>query len=182
MALTNIAILKATPTDKLQKLSDGDGLQLHLTPQGSKLWRMAYRWQGKQKTLAFGAFPVISLAQARDMRADAKKKLANGIDPGQEKKDIKLALRVSQANSFESVARERHKHWSPSKNPRYADSVLARLEADVFPEIGSMPIVDIRPLDLVAMGKKTEARGANDVAKRNHEVCSAVFRLSLIHI
>lgn len=181
MALTNIAILKATPTDKLQKLSDGDGLQLHLTPQGSKLWRMAYRWQGKQKTLAFGAFPVISLAQARDMRADAKKKLANGIDPGQEKKDIKLALRVSQANSFESVARERHKHWSPSKNPRYADSVLARLEADVFPEIGSMPIVDIRPLDLVAMGKKTEARGANDVAKRNHEVCSAVFRYGIAH-
>ena len=79
MALTNIAISKATPTDKLQKLSDGDGLQLHITPQGSKLWRLAYRWQGKQKTLAFGAFPTISLAQARDMRADAKKKLANGI-------------------------------------------------------------------------------------------------------
>ncbi len=72
MALTNIAILKATPTDKLQKLSDGDGLQLHITPQGSKLWRMAYRWQGKQKTLAFGAYPLIPLAQARDMRAEAK--------------------------------------------------------------------------------------------------------------
>ncbi len=79
MALTNIAISKATPTDKLQKLSDGDGLQLHITPQGSKLWRMAYRWQGKQKTLAF-ACPLISLAQAREMRAEAKKKLANGID------------------------------------------------------------------------------------------------------
>lgn len=181
MALTNIAISKATPTDKLQKLSDSEGLQLHITPQGSKLWRMAYRWQGKQKTLAFGSYPLISLAQARDMRTEAKKKLANGIDPGQEKKDIKLARQVSQANSFESVARERHKHWSPSKNPRYADSVLVRLEADVFPEIGSMPIVDIRPLDLVAMGKKTEARGANDVAKRNHEVCSAVFRYGIAH-
>ena len=112
MALTNIAISKVTATDKLQKLSDGDGLQLHITPQGSKLWRMAYRWQGKQKTLAFGAYPLIPLAQARDMRAEAKKKLANGIDPGQEKQDIKLARRVSQANSFESVAREWHKQWS----------------------------------------------------------------------
>lgn len=136
---------------------------------------MAYRWQGKQKTLAFGAFPVISLAQARDMRADARKKLANGIDPGQEKKDIKLALRVSQANSFESVAREWHKHWSPVRNQRYAESVITRLEADVFPQIGSKPIADIKALDLVAMTKKTEARGVNDVAKRNYRVCAAVF-------
>ena len=181
MALTNIAILKATPTNKLQKLSDGDGLQLHITPQGSKLWRMAYRWQGKQKTLAFGAFPVISLAQARDMRADAKKKLANGIDPGQEKKDIKLARQVSQANSFESVAREWHKQWSPVRNARYAESVITRLEADVFPAIGSKPIADIKALDLVAMTKKTEARGVNDVAKRNYRVCSAVFRYAIAH-
>ena len=181
MALTNIAISKATPTDKLQKLSDGDGLQLHITPQGSKLWRMAYRWQGKQKTLAFGAYPLIPLAQARDMRAEAKKKLANGIDPGQEKQDIKLARRVSQANSFESVAREWHKHWSPPRNQRYAVSVLARLEADVFPEIGSKPISDIKSLDLVAMTKKTEARGASDVAKRNYQNCSAVFRYAIAH-
>jgi integrase len=115
------------------------------------------------------------------MRAEAKKKLANGIDPGQEKKDIKLARQVSQANSFESVAREWHKQWSPSKNPRYAVSVLSRLEAGVFPVIGSKPIADIRPLDLVAMGKKTEARGASDVAKRNHDVCSAVFRYGIAH-
>ena len=181
MTLTNFAISKVIATNKLQKLSDGDGLQLHITPQGSKLWRMAYRWQGKQKTLAFGAYPLIPLAQAREMRAEAKKKLANGIDPGQEKQDIKLARRVSQANSFESVAREWHKHWSPPRNQRYAVSVLARLEADVFSEIGSKPISDIRSFDLVAMGKKTEARGASDVAKRNHEVCGAVFRFGIAH-
>lgn len=181
MALTNIAISKATPTDKLQKLSDGDGLQLHITPQGSKLWRMAYRWQGKQKTLAFGAFPAISLAQARDMRAEARRKLANSIDPGQEKKDIKLALRVSQANSFESVAREWHKQWSPVRNSRYAESVLTRLEADVFPQIGSKPIADIKALDLVALTKKAEARGVNDVARRNYRVCTAVFRYGIAH-
>ena len=181
MALTNIAISKATPTDKLQKLSDGDGLQLHITPKGSKLWRLAYRWQGKQKTLAFGAYPGISLAQARDMRADAKKKLANGIDPGQEKKDIKLARLLSQANSFESVAREWHGQWKPTKNPRYAASVMIRLEADVFPQIGQKPIADIRPIALVAMTKKTEVRGVNDVAKRNYRVCSSVFRYAIAH-
>ncbi len=181
MALTNIAISKATATGKLQKLSDGNGLQLHITPKGSKLWRLAFRWQGDQETLSFGPYPAISLAQARDLRADALKKLANGVDPRQEKRDIKLARQVSQANSFESVAREWHKLWMPVRNPRYAESVMRRLEADVFPEIGSKPIADIRTLDLVAMTKKIETRGVSDVAKRNFRVCAMVFRFGVIN-
>ena len=138
MALTDTAIKKAQTTGKLQKLSDGSGLQLHIAPTGGKLWRWAYRFDGKQKTMAFGVYPAVSLAQARERRIEAAKVLARGIDPMAHKKAVKLAQQAAAEHSFESVARQWFEHWKGAKNARHANYVMARLEADVLlPHVGA---------------------------------------------
>lgn len=179
MALTDIQIRKASPLEKDFKLSDSGGLYLLVTKKGSKLWRMAYRFALKQKTLSFGEYPVVTLAEARDRAHEAKKVLSSGADPGEQKKAIKQAQLASHENSFESVAKEWFKRWSPSKAPRYAESVWTRLNADVFPEIGYRPISEIKAPDLVRMTQKIEQRGVGEVAKRNYNVCGQIFRYAL---
>ena len=181
MALTDTAIRKAQATDKLQKLSDGDGLQLHINPAGAKLWRMAYRFDGKQKTLALGVYPDVTLAQAREGTQSARKLLAQGMDPMASKKAAKEARQAANEHSFKSVALQWWNHWSTNKTTRHAEYVQRRLEADVFPAIGSRPIGEIEAPELVQMMKKIEARGALDIAKRSLETCSMVFRYAIAH-
>lgn len=181
MALTDTAIKKAQATDKLQKLSDGGGLQLHIPPTGGKLWRWAYRFEGKQKTMALGVYPAVSLAQAREWRNEAAKVLAKGTDPMAKKKSDKQAKALASENTFESVSREWWAHWSPNRTPRHAGYVMRRLEADVFPAIGARAITSIEAPDLVAMLKAIEARGAMDIAKRAHETTAQIFRHAIAH-
>ena len=181
MALSDTGIKKAKATDKLQKLSDGGGLQLHIAPTGGKLWRWAYRFGGKQKTLALGAYPSVSLADAREARDNARKLLAAGTDPMEQKKANKLARRAASEHSFESVARQWFEHWKGPKNARHAGYVLARLEADVFPAIGARPVAEILAPELVKMVKAIEARGALDIAKRCLQMCGQVFRYAIAH-
>ena len=180
MALTDTAIKKAQPTDKLQKLSDGGGLQLHVVPTGGKLWRWAYRFEGKQKTMPLGIYPAISLAQARELHREGVKLLATGVDPMAQKKADKVAKAVANENNFEAVAREWWAHWKHARtSDHHVEQTLRRLVADVFPAIGTRPIAEIEAPELVAMAKEIEKRGAGELAKRSLQVCSMIFRYAI---
>ncbi len=181
MALTDVQIRKAAPLDKDYKLSDSGGLYLMVKSTGGKLWQMSYRFAAKSKTLSFGKYPLISLAEVREKAFEAKKLLANGIDPGAQKKANKQAVLANHANSFESVATQWFKHWSQRINPRHSEYVWTRLKADVFPEIGHLPIEEIQAPVLVRMIKKIEVRGAMDIAKRNYNTCGQIFRYAIAH-
>lgn len=181
MPLTDAAVKKAKPGPKPVKLSDGKGLYLLVTEKGSKLWRLKYRIDGKEKVMALGAYPDISIAQARDAMNEARKKLATGDDPMAQRKADKLARRTAAENSFQAVARLWWGGWKPARSPRHADYVLRRLEADIFPAIGSMPVDAIKAPDLVAMTKAIAARGALDIAKRALQTTGQVFRYAIAH-
>ncbi len=182
MALTDTAIKKAQATDKLQKLSDSAGLQLHIPSTGSKLWRWAYRFDGKQKTMALGAYPAVSLAQARELREAARKLLATNVDPMAQKKLDKQVKDSSNANTFESVAREWWEHWRAGRSSTsHVDQTMRRLIADVFPMIGTRPMMNIEAPEMVMMAKAIESRGATDVAKRSLQTCSQIFRYAIAH-
>jgi hypothetical protein len=144
MPLTNLQIEKAKPGPKIVKLSDGGGLQLWIMPTGSKLWHLAYRnSEGKQKKLAFGPFPLISLADARQKRDEAKRQLANGIDPAQQKRLDKIAKALSDAATFEAVAEE---YLAKKQREGMAESTLKRLRSQlryVLPALGKRPIAEI---------------------------------------
>ena len=134
--LSDIQVKNVKPASKDSKLFDGGGLFLLVTPSGGKLWQFKYRFEGKEKKLSFGAYPAITLADARQRREDAKKLLANGVDPGEMKKSIKQAKVALEENSFESVAREWHRKFSGQWSPRHAMTIMDRLTRDVFPGWG----------------------------------------------
>lgn len=179
MALTDLAIRTAKPGEKPRKLVDEKGMYILIQPTGAKLWRMNYRFDGKQKTLALGTYPETSLSQARDKRDEARKKLAQEIDPGEQRKLEKQERRTSLANTFEVVARDwmkvRGKEWSEG----YAGKTRACMERHAFPSIGSKPIKDITAPELLAMLRAIEKRGTVDMAHRIQQHCGAVFRYAI---
>ena len=181
MPLTDTAIKKAKPGAKPSKLSDGKGLYLLVSPAGSKLWRWKYRVLGKEKVLALGAYPAVSLAQAREGQDKARKMLATGNDPMVIRKADKLASRAVAENSFESVARKWWDHWKPARSEQHAGQVMRRFEADVFPHIGARPVTEIQASELVAMLKAVSGRGANDLAQRALQTSGQVFRYAIAH-
>jgi integrase len=179
MPLTNTAVTHAKPKDKAYKLSDDKGLFLLVHPNGSKYFRFKYRIGGTEKLLALGVYPDVSLADARRRRDEARKLLANGVDPGEVKQQSKRAIRENASNSFEAIAREwfaKYKHtWAQS----HADKILYRLEKDIFPWMGSRPIADIKAPELLSVIRRTESRGALDTAKRIKQNCGQVFRYAI---
>ncbi|RFC35302.1 MAG: Integrase [Candidatus Nitrotoga sp. SPKER] len=183
MPLTNVKCDRTVcPVDKPYiRLSDEKGMYLEITKAGGKYWRLKYRHGGKEKRLAFGVYPTISLAQARKARDQAREILANGDDPAQLKRDAKLSRKVNDANTFEGVARQWWEHWRGPKSPRHADYVLRRLEADVFPALGPRPILSVTAPQLLAVAKAIEARGAVDIAKRSLQTCGQVMRFAVAH-
>lgn len=181
MKLTDTRIKSAKPSTQALKLSDGKGLYLLINPTGTKLWRLKYRVDGKEKLMSFGAYPEVSLAQAREACDLARKQLAAGTDPMAQRKADKLSRMEAADNSFAAVARAWWQHWRPARSPRHADYVLRRLEADVFPEIGARPIAELEAPALVRMVKNIEARGALDIAKRALQTTSQVFRYAVAH-
>ena len=150
--LTDSAIKAAKPKDKPYKLSDGQGLYLEVMPNGSKLWRLKYRHADKEKRLSFGAYPTVPLQQARKRRDEARQRLAEGIDPGEQKKAAKQAQRA-ECLTFENVARE----WYAYNAPRWAESTAYKaklyLENDLLPSIGSRPVAAITRPELVELGR-----------------------------
>ncbi|WP_316893509.1 tyrosine-type recombinase/integrase, partial [Ralstonia mannitolilytica] len=166
MALTDVAIRNAKPMEKQQKLFDGGGLHLLITPAGGKRWVLKYRFGGKEKSLALGTYPDVPLGEARRRREDAREKLAAGIDPGEVKKAEKRTARLNAENSFEAIAREWHAKYAPNWSESHADRILRRLEADSFPWIGSRPMAELVPADVLDVLRRVENRGALETAHR----------------
>jgi len=174
--LTDMKVVKAKSQDKPFTLFDGGGLFLLVTPQGGKLWRFKYRFGGKEKLLALGSYPEISLSDARRRREDARKLLANGVDPGMVKKAQKASKFESEANSFEVVAREWHEKMKDAWSPSHAHVTITRLERDIFPWMGKRPVSEIDPPEVLAVLRRIESRGAGETARRMKIVCGQVFR------
>ena len=177
--LNDTQIRKAKPTEKPYKLSDSGGLFLLVNPIGSKLWRLAYRLHGKQKTLSIGAYPTISLAEARTKAEAARKLLANNIDPSTAKQAAKASKRGELTNSFEVIAREWHKTHMSSKSESHAAKVMRFLEKDAFPWLGPMPLTDIEAPTILTVLRRIEQRGANDVAHTVKRIIGQVFRYAI---
>jgi integrase len=181
MALTDTGIRKARPQCKPYKLSDGAGLYVWITPSGGRKWRASYRHDGKQKTMTFGGYPEVSLALARERHRDARKLLAQGIDPMEQRKAVKTAQDAASVNSFASVTARWLEHWQQAKSARHVDSVRRRMAADILPVLGSRPIGAIEAPEVVAMTKAIEQRGAHDIAKRSLQMTGQVFRYAIAH-
>ena len=173
--LTDTAVRGAKPASKPQKLFDGNGLFLFVAPSGAKSWRLKYRFQGREKLLTLGTYPQLSLKEAREACADAKKRLSGGIDPSMEKK---VKARSAQT-TFEFVAREWHENQKPTWTEGYAKDVLERIDKNVFPSLGTRPIGEITPPELLAVLRRIELRGAVDQAHRVRSICSLVFRYAI---
>ncbi len=180
MALTDSSCKNAKPTAKPRKLSDSQGLYLEIMPSGSKYWRLKYRFMGKEKRLALGVYPEISLAEARQKKDDARKILNNGADPSFVKKEQKRQAKRISSNTFESIAKEWHEHKTSGWTPLYAVSILRRLENDIFPVIGHLPISDITAPQILDVLRLIEKRGAFDIAKRAMQTCGQIFRFAIV--
>jgi len=179
MALTDSAIRNAKPREKPYKLGDSGGLYLEVSPAGGKLWRLKYRFDGKEKRLALGAYPEITLAEVRERRDAARKELAAGIDPGVAKKAAKAARIERYANSFEAIAREWHERQKSGWSAANSKKVLAMLENDAFPWFGSKPVADLRAPDILKAISKVEARGALESAHTILQTCGRVVRYAI---
>jgi integrase len=151
-----------------ERMTIGDGLYMLVSDTGKKLWRYNYRFHGKPKTIAYGAYPEVSLALAKERHAEARRLLALDppVDPMAKKKEAKKEAKREHDNSFKSVAEAYLKWWSPGKEEQYVDRTLKGLERDVYPANGHMPIAQIEAPHIIAIGKAVEARGAEETARR----------------
>ncbi|WP_250452728.1 integrase arm-type DNA-binding domain-containing protein [Caballeronia sp. ATUFL_M2_KS44] len=179
MALTDLKVRNAKPTEKQQKLFDERGLFLLVTPAGGKWWRLKYRFAGKEKSLSMGVYPDVGLKEARERRDAARKLLANGVDPGIDRKVQRAGAAQRATNSFEVVAREWFAKYEPGWAESHAEKILGRLEKDVFPWLGARAIAEINAPDVLAVLRRVEARGALDTAHRVHQNCGQIFRYAI---
>jgi integrase len=179
MALTDTLIRKAKPAGKPVRLYDDRGLYLEVAPAGGKWWRLKYRFGGKEKRLSLGVYPEVTLKDARDRRDDARKLLAGGIDPSDNRKAQKATSAENPADGFETIAREWHAKNLSSWTPRHGDRILRRLELDVFPWIGAKPIGELTAPDVLAAVQRIEGRGAGETAHRTLSECRQVFRYAV---
>jgi integrase len=171
--LTDTQIRGARSAAKPWKLTDGGGLYLLVAPNGGRYWRYKYRSRGKEKILALGVYPKVTLAAARTQHAQARDLVKQGLDPGAERR--------SAATTFEEVARRWHAHWIENRHQQYAYYVMRRLELDVFPFIGKRRAADLATSDFRDVVKKIEQRGALDIAKRVLQNCGQIMRHAVVH-
>jgi integrase len=175
MPLTDTAVKNAKPADKPFKLTDEKSLYLYVMPAGGKLWRMQYRFGGKQKVLAFGTYPAVSLREARERRDEARKLLSNGVDPGEVKKAQKATVDAQDEETFEKAARSWFDTWKVGKALSNSKRVGERLENDVLPWLGKKPISEVREYDVFATCDRIQKRGAIDTAHRVLGYLDAIF-------
>ncbi|MEA9395091.1 tyrosine-type recombinase/integrase [Lelliottia amnigena] len=180
MALTDVKVRSAKPMDKPYKLTDGEGMHLMVHPNGSKYWRLQYRFDGKQKMLALGVYPEISLSEARQRRDEAKRQVANSIDPSEKKKVEKQARKVAVENTFKSVALEWHEYKRPNWSKGYAEDLMEAFENDIFPDIGKRPIAEIEPLEALTSLRKLEKRGVLDKLRKVRQACKQVCTYAIV--
>ncbi len=177
--LTATRCKNAKPKEKPYKLAAGEGLYLEVMPSGSRYWRFKYRFNDKEKRLALGVFPTITLAEARERRREARNLLASGLDPSEVRQDRKRQAKLNAANTFEAIAREWHEQQTNYWRDRHAANVIQRLELDIFPAIGHRPIADISPSHVLDALRKIEKRGAHEIARRAMQMCGQVFRYAI---
>ena len=180
--LTELGVRKAKPSSKPKKLSDGRGLFRLLHPNGSKYWRMKYRFMGKEKLLSIGVWPNVSINEARNKRNEAKQLLESGKDPSADKKKQKLGLRESHGNTFGSVTSEwleiKQKEWKSS----YFDDVKRSIEIHLLPDLENRPIADITSPEILSVLKKAEEQGKLEAARRLRQKCGAIFTYANLKI
>jgi integrase len=189
MPLSDPQVKNAKPQEKDVTLFDGGGLYLLIGQQkydakgkllpASKLWRLKYRFRGKAKLLSLGAYPAVSLSDARQRREEAKRLLAKGIDPGEVKKAEKAASVAEVKDSFEAVAREWHSRQKAVWTEGHAERTIQRLERDIFLTLGKRPVGEITPPELLAVLRRIESRGAHETAHRARFVCGQIFRYAV---
>lgn len=180
MKLTARQVSTAKPTDKPYKLSDGGGLYLLVNPNGSRYWRMKYRYAGKEKLLSIGVYPDVTLAEARDKRTEAKRVLAAGDDPSEVKQAAREAKNLAINNSFERLALEWHEHKKPNWSSGYAEDIFEYLRKDIFPYVGKKAITEIKPMDMLSVLRKMEERGVLDKLKKTRQACRQIFTYAII--
>jgi integrase len=179
MDLTDVLIRAAKPREKQYKISDERGLYLLVTPKGAKLWRCKYSYLGKEKKLSFGSYPMVCLKDARRMRDEARRKLLDGTDPGQQKRAAKVLAKLGAENRFEAIAKE---YLAKREKEGLAESTLVKKRwfLDLLtPALGKQPVNEITPHDLLAALRKIEGNGRRETAKRVRAFASEVFRYSV---
>lgn len=179
MPITDTTVRNAKPAEKPYKLHDTDGLFVLVHPNGSRYWRLKYRFLGKEKMLALGVYPEVSLGEARERRAQARKLLATGVDPSEVKKAAKRQAIINSETTFEAVAREWHDHFKHKWTPQVVASSMRRLENHMFPKLGSRPIADITPPELLSVVRIVERTGALDMAQRVMQLTGQVFTYAI---
>lgn len=183
--LNDKAVSAAKPTEKDYKLADGDGLFLLVKANGSKLWRLKYRIAGKEKLLSFGQYPTVSLKNAREWALDARKLLAAGLDPMEVKKEAQSAAIASAATSgealetVETIAREWFGKFGNQWVDSHASKIIRRLERDLFPYFKGIAINTVKPIELLAVLRRVEARGALETAHRLLQNCGQIWRYAV---
>lgn len=179
MALTDVKVRNAKPTGKPRKLYDEGGLYLEVSPSGGKLWRLKYRFHGKEKRIALGKWPEVTLKDARSRRDEARRLLANEIDPGEHRKVAKAARTAATENSFEAVAREWYAKHAPRWAPTHANKIIRRLELYIFPWIGGRPIAEVTAPEVLKALRRIEGLNIQETAHRAMQNCSRVFRYAV---
>lgn len=182
MALTDTAVRQAKPTAKARKLYDRGGLYCLVTPTGNKWWRLKFRIGGVEKLLSLGVYPAVGLQKARERRDAARRLLADGIDPSAQRKADRTAqteAEMREHDTFEAVAREWFEKYSPSWAPSHAETVIRRLERDVFAWVGNRPIAEITATELLEILRRIESRGALETAHRVKQIVGQVFRYAV---
>ncbi len=180
MVLKDIHVRNAKPKAKIYRLFDGGGLYLEISPSGGKYWRYKYRFAGKEKRLAFGRYPNLSLSEARELHTQARKALAKGEDPSAVKREAARQIKLKSTNTFEAIAREWHQNNLAKWTPKHGAKVLRRLEVDIFRSLGSRPIAEIPSSEMLEAIRKIEKRGAFDIAHRVLQSCGQIFAYAII--
>ncbi|HGE6739837.1 TPA: tyrosine-type recombinase/integrase [Serratia marcescens] len=176
MRLNDMQIRRAKSGTKSYTLGDGLGLSLLVEPNGSKSWRFRYRFGGKPKMISFGVYPTVTLAEARKKRDEARRIVGEGRNPSDIRKEQKLAQQVGDGNTFEVIAKEWHQLKSARWSAGYASDIMEAFRNDIFPYVGHRPISEIKPLELLNVLRKIEARGALEKMRKVRQRCSEVFR------
>ena len=180
MKLTDNKIRGLKPREKKYKVSDGKNLFLVINTNGSKYWRYKYIFHGKEKLLAIGVYPNITLSQARELRNEAKQQLSNGNDPSFIKQTNKINIKLAIQNSFEIIAREWHAKFLSKWKIEHAKTIISRLEKNIFPWIGNKPISEVKPMELLNLIRRIESRGARELSHRVLQICGKVFKYAIV--
>ena len=179
MALTSLAVKQAQPAGKTKRLYDERGLYLEISPAGGKWWRLKYRFAGKEKRLSLGVYPDISLKEARAARDEARRLIAQGVDPSARRKEIRRQRVVDAENSFEVVAREWFQKQAPIWSDIHQKNVISKLEKNIFPYLGHNTVAAVSAPNLLRVLRKIEERGAIETAHRTLSICGQVFRYAI---